>query len=276
AIYLAIVAVVSGIIEVRLIRAGGDINTHIGLIFLLMWTPAAASLIARLAMDEGVRDVSFRLGGRRAARALLIAWLLPVCVGAVAYGAAWATGLVHFAPPAINEATIGWSRPLRFIAFLGITMSAGTLFSCLSAAGEEIGWRGYMLTRLIAARVPYPLFASGVIWGAWHLPLIFTGQYASSSRPALSAALFMADVIAIAVVIGILRLYSGSVWPAVLLHATWNAVIQGPFDRTFTGAGAELWVGESGVLVALTMIVVAVLVLRWWSAQPSPMPAADS
>jgi uncharacterized protein len=49
------------------------------------------------------------------------------------------------------------------------------VLSCVSAAGEEIGWRGYMLTRLTEGGIRYPVLASGVIWGLWHVPLIVTG-----------------------------------------------------------------------------------------------------
>ena len=58
----------------------------------LMWTPALSSIIARLALREGVADVSFRLGGRRGLVALLVALLLPTGIGLLAYGTGWITG----------------------------------------------------------------------------------------------------------------------------------------------------------------------------------------
>lgn len=48
-----------------------------------------------------------------------------------------------------------------------------------------------------------------------------------------------------------LRLASGSVWPAIIGHASWNATIQGVFDFSTVQSPTALWVGESGVLVAL-------------------------
>lgn len=65
-----------------------------------------------------------------------------------------------------------------------------------------------------------------------------------------------------ALIIGILRLRSGSIWPAIVLHACWNAVIQGPFDVSAVGAGATLWVGESGLLVAAAILAFALVVWR--------------
>jgi CAAX protease family protein len=34
--------------------------------------------------------------------------------------------------------------------------------------------------------VPYPVLASGLIWGLWHIPLIVAGIYAAGPYPALS------------------------------------------------------------------------------------------
>ncbi len=52
------------------------------------------------------------------------------------------------------------------------------------AAGEEIGWHGYMLTRLVDAGVAKPILTSGLIWGLWHVPLILGEVYPSRSTAA--------------------------------------------------------------------------------------------
>ena len=139
--------------------------------------------------------------------------------------------------------------------------SAATVvtISALTAAGEEIGWRGYILTRLIDAGVPRPILASGLIWALWHVPLILGGAYLAGPPPALSAVLFMVMATAFSFVFARLRLETGSVWPAIALHSAWNAIIQAAFDSASTRAGADRWVGEAGILVALTMIVAAII-----------------
>jgi hypothetical protein len=69
-----------------------------------MWTPAAASVVARLWLHEGFGDVSFRVGGRRGWKAIGMALVFPIIIGLVAYGIAWATGLVQFNPKVIKLA----------------------------------------------------------------------------------------------------------------------------------------------------------------------------
>lgn len=266
AIYFAIVIIVSAVLEWLVIRTG-SLEHSGGLIFALMWTPTLASIVARVALKEGIRDVSFRLGGRLGLQSLLIAWLFPVLVGFIAYGIAWSMGIAAWAPPAAGEVASIQSPVVRMAARLGLALTIGQVSSAVSAAGEEFGWRGYMLTRLVTLFGPWALPLSGVIWGLWHVPLILSGIYATGPNPWTSALLFMVALTAGGVLIGWLRLRSGSVWPAVLAHASWNVVIQGVFDWATPASGpgepAAVWIGESGYLVVATLALAAILVMAW-------------
>lgn len=274
-VYLLLVVLGSAVVQSLLISAADGITHHTGLVFALMWTPAVASLVTRLVLREGPRDVSFRLGAN-ARRPLLIAWLFPLVVGLIAYGFAWTSGLETFQPRPMASLGLQDSPvALRFLVSLGVMLTLGTLLSALSAVGEEIGWRGYMLTRLIDAGVPRPILVSSLIWGLWHTPLIVSGQYASGPYPVLSAFLFLIGITGGGYVAARARLESGSIWPATLFHASWNSLIQGTFDG-FTRGGdtansATLWTGESGILVALTSLSLALfLYVRPFSARYSP------
>jgi membrane protease YdiL (CAAX protease family) len=264
AIYFAVVVVVSAVFEWLLIRAG-SLEHSVGLVLALMWTPTLASVVARIALREGVRDVSFRLGGRVGLQSLLLAWLFPVAVGFIAYGIAWSTGIAEWSPPAGGMLASVESPVLRMAARLGVALTIGQVTSSISAAGEEFGWRGYMLTRLVTVFGPWALPLSGVIWGLWHVPLILSGIYATGPNPWASALLFVVAITAGGVLIGWLRLRSGSVWPAVLAHASWNVIIQGVFDwstpASRPGGAAAVWVGESGYLVVATLVLTAILVM---------------
>jgi uncharacterized protein len=140
----------------------------------LMWSPAIASVVARLVLREGFADVSFRLGGRRTWKYIVLALIFPIVIGLIAYGIAWTTGLARFdvqQPPGLVVSLVGdTASPVTvFVILLALTATIGTFFGALTAAGEEIGWRGYMLTRLIDAGVPRPVLASGLIWVLWHV-----------------------------------------------------------------------------------------------------------
>jgi membrane protease YdiL (CAAX protease family) len=242
-----------------------------------MFAPAAASVVARLVLREGFADVSFRFGGRQTLKAILLAVVFPIVIGLVAYGVAWATGLARFDPQPLGlvPSFVGdTASPITiFVVILAWAVTIGTIIGALSAAGEEIGWRGYMLTRLIDAGVPRPVLASGLIWALWHVPLIVAGVYVAGSSPVVSAMLFMITVTSIGFVFARVRLETGSIWPAIALHGAWNSIIQGAFDPVTmgTGAGATLWVGEGGILTALALIVAAVIFSRGhWTIRRVP------
>jgi uncharacterized protein len=274
AIYFSLVVIGSAFFEWRILRTGDPIGAHVRLVFALMWTPAIASFVSRLVLREGISDVSFRWGGRAGTDACRVAWTFPLVVGVLAYGMAWTTGLAAFrAAPFLARLPGTLPVPARFAVFLVLSATIGTLVGCVSAAGEEIGWRGYMLTRLIEAGVPQPILVSGLIWGSWHVPLILSGQYAAGSHPYVSAILFVVNIVAFAYLAASVRLSSGSVWPAVVLHAAWNAIIQGPFDSSTVGT--PLAVGESGYLTTIVTIVVVVWLTRGkWSAYRRPTPVS--
>jgi len=256
-IYFAVLVPLSVVFETLMIRGSSS------WVWALMWTPAAASVVARLALREGFGDVSFRLGGRRGWKAIGLALIFPIVVGLIAYGIAWTTGLVQFSPrpiglaaPYIPNTT---SPAVVFMINLAVAATVVTVYSARTAAGEEIGWRGYMLTRLVDAGLPKPILMSGLIWGLWHVPLILGGIYLVGPPRFLAALLWMITATAFSFVFARLRLETGSVWPAITLHSAWNAIIQAAFDPASHGAQAELWIGESGILVALTMIVAAIV-----------------
>jgi membrane protease YdiL (CAAX protease family) len=239
---------------------------------IYMWSVAAASIIARLSLREPLGDVSFRWHGWLTSRAMLVAFAMPLLVGLVSFGLGWALGLASFAPAQLPETifhfAISGPGAARFWKYLLVSATVGGLWSCKAAAGEEIGWRGYMLTRLIESGARAPLFLSGLIWALWHLPLIFTGQYAGVARTPGSIALFAADIVGLGFIFAWLRLSSGSIWPCILAHGVWNATVFGTFRETTRGGAA--WVGEPGALTAIVVILFALALYWLW---PIPQEA---
>jgi uncharacterized protein len=263
AIYFGMVVLLSAVFQLLFIETRSWLW-----VIPLMWSPAVASVVARLVLGEGFADVSFRVGGHRGWLAIAVAVPFPIVIGLPVYGIAWMTGLASFAPRPGGVATqfASASPVAAFVVMLAVAATLGTIVGILTAAGEEIGWRGYMLTRLIDAGIPYPVLASGVIWGLWHVPIVLGVGYAAGPSPAASAVLLVVLATAFGVVFARLRLQTGSVWPAIVLHGAWNSIIQSAFDAARTGGdnsrlhdGASWWVGESGVLTVTAMIIAAVV-----------------
>jgi len=122
------------------------------------------------------------------------------------------------------------------------------LFGCLWAAGEEIGWRGFLVPELMKFNsFTRTSIISGVIWSVWHVPLIIWSDYNSRTPRWYAVTCFAVMTISISFVFAWIRLKSGTVWPAVLLHASHNAIIQGYLDPLTINRGrTNYFVGEFG------------------------------
>lgn len=87
---------------------------------------------------------------------------------------------------------------------------------------EEWGWRGFLLPRLLPLGLWPALLGSGAIWGLWHLP----GYLGPSGRELGSLPPFLVSAVLLGVLIGWLRLASGSLWPCVVAHGVVNTFVQ--------------------------------------------------
>ena len=104
---------------------------------------------------------------------------------------------------------------------------------------------------------------SGVIWAVWHWPLIlFAAEVTDFDKVAVWFTLPVFSVTititAASVVMAWLTLRSQSLWPAVILHGSQNAITQGFFSEYTSEADNTAYlVSEVGVLVAAGWVVAA-------------------
>ena len=122
-------------------RARRGLLIYFGVV-LLVSAALEGWIIARLAGHEGFGDVSFRWGGAVGTRASVTAWLIPLAIGFVAYGVAWATGLANFTLPTGGPFATITNPVARLAASIPLALTVGTVVSCLTAFGEELGLAG--------------------------------------------------------------------------------------------------------------------------------------
>lgn len=106
----------------------------------------------------------------------------------------------------------------------GVGVVAVSIFpiAFVTCLGEELGWRGYLLPRLLPFGVWPALLVSGFVHGLWHAPQLVIQSTAGGQDP-VRILIFLAFCIVIGILLGWLRLASGSVWPAVIGHASNNS-----------------------------------------------------
>ncbi|WP_234327307.1 CPBP family intramembrane glutamic endopeptidase [Streptomyces sp. NRRL WC-3742] len=209
-----------------------------------MLTPALAALfvVRFVERGDGVREALALRWPRPWGRAL---WdcLLPLGVLAGLTAALLALGALAGSYPfagfgALDAGSVGsWAVQ----GVIGMAVSLPLFF------GEELGWQGFLLPRLVrlengetgTATPVRAYLLTGTAFALWHLPpLLMGGQY--PGRPWYVAV--PAFVVSCALVLPVftwLRLRSGSVVPAVLAH-TFASSMSVSMVREFADPDAEL------------------------------------
>lgn len=241
-------------------------------IMMNMMTPLLATFIMLFVVTrEGyTRDGQSSLGlGRSGWRSWALALLLPLPVLAVIYGLAWLSGAAPLAAHTDNGGLLSLLK--NFLPRPGI------LFAILLALGEEIGFRGYLLPRLLELGRTQALIVSGFLHGTWHLPVILlTPFYLTEGSRLLTIPVFLLLLTAAGTIYGVLRLGTDSLWPPTILHASFNAYLEVFTALTVMSSPLAIYlVGEGGVLTLLVAAVVALWFIQRWQMPVARIPALE-
>ncbi len=147
----------------------------------------------------------------------LLARLVPVQVGLVWY----VLSLFAFPAVALCAALVFGFRE----QVIGMNLTA-VLFLMLNLLytgplGEELGWRGFALPRLLDRFSPFTAsLLLGAVWGTWHLPSFFAAglPQSVSTLPSFLAAALLLSIVATWLFIR----SGGSVLISILLHYSVN------------------------------------------------------
>jgi uncharacterized protein len=189
-----------------------------------MWCPGLAALITKFVRNRTLRGLGWGWGRTRY---FLIAYGLAIAICLPPYLVVW------FAFDAFNGSQLveafakaGFPPALRGHAGMLVVLLVGLpLVGLVSAAGEEIGWRGFLVPRmLVLVGFTGTSLLVGLIWAAWHYPI--NVAVSPLHRPNVpiwySNACFTLLVIGASFVHTWLRMRSNSLWPSALFHAAGN------------------------------------------------------
>jgi uncharacterized protein len=151
-----------------------------------------------------------------------------------------------------------------------LELTIGMVENLISGFGEELGWRGLLVPELAkVTSFTKTALISGVIWAAWHMPGIFLADLSGDTPHLYAEAMFAVLIIAISFPLAWLTLKSGSLWPAVVLHASHNLFIYPIFERLTSDTDLTPYItGEFGVGLAFTSAVLAYVFWRMQQEKP--------
>jgi membrane protease YdiL (CAAX protease family) len=145
----------------------------------------------------------------------------PLALAGASIAIAWGAHLLGLLGPGSGRllAPVSQAVPSPVQAVLTVLALVGSLLlvwlQCLS---EEVGWRGYFLSRLMERIGPWRgLLLHGLLWGLWYaLPLVFATE--GLTRAPLRSTTFVLTCVLLGPLLGWLRLASRSIIPAVVAN----------------------------------------------------------
>lgn len=239
------------------------------MILILMWTPGIAGIITSHVYYRKENALGIRMGKLRY---ILIGIFIPIVYLALSYDVTWL--VLKDSTIGITELAqaMGYHIDMRIsqVTYIIIFLVVGLFSSCLSAAGEELGWRGFMypvMERVIGRKKA--LISGGFIWACWHMPLIITGLYQSKTVLWYGLLMFTVVVVFMSIIMAWLRISSNSVMPALFVHASHNLFDQNLFQPMSTNKYVPYYAGEQGFITMLFLAVFVGIAIYCWKREES-------
>ncbi len=248
----------------------------------MMFVPAVGVVLS----GAKLKDMGWKPQIRKNRKPILTAWFAPVILSVIGAGLYFLffpkhldlSGeyiLVMGGTEAFEQMKAqGISYPVYALIGLISSITYAPLINMIAALGEEIGWRGFLYPQLEArfGRKKGWLLG-GVIWGAWHWPLIWligyeygaaTGNFKGyAGFPVTGMLLFSVITAGLGILHAWLYEKSGCIWVPSILHGAFNAAATIPMTVCLTNTGSARLLGPApnGIISGLPIMIIAVVLL---------------
>lgn len=271
--FLIITFLITYAVEGALILSGFRIAPEVKslgqyVIILVMWVPALATILTiKLITHEGFSMANIRIGSWQPY--LTAGLIIPACF-LVIYGLTWILGLgqpdwnfSYFQSLFSTAGVAVPALPSPIVLWLGLffaSLIVAPFINGLIAYGEELGWRGYLLPKLLPLGKSRAYIWLGIIWGLWHLPLILVG-FIYPGYTSWGILMFIALTTAFGIYINELTLrYRRSIL-AGWIHGVFNSQRFGVWALLFPVVNPLLG-GFSGIVGIVVWLILALWISR--------------
>jgi len=157
--------------------------------------------------------------------------------------------------------TFVWTRGVPILAFFPFAVLLNAAIVTPVTLGEEYGWRGYLLPKLLPLGEVRASLIVGAIWGAWHLPGLVVGLNYPGEPLWIALLLFGATTCLLAFPFTWMLVASRSVLVTAVMHATLNAATDGFAIPRYMPEGRP-WLTGGGGIIMITLLLLLVLIVQ--------------
>lgn len=235
--------------------------TYNVIMVLISFSPAVGHLLTRWLTDERITRERLLLPLRlrthwRDYITVAVVPLILAVVGALIYFGLFPEHLTD-RPLETFTSRAGFIDSVGMgIAFLVFTTLVSLVSGALMVFGEELGWRAYLLPKLVPLGLRTATLLTGVVWAVWHWPYIYLGlNYLEHPWLGMVAMLWVTTLYGTFLAWATFR--TGSVWPAAVGHAAFNTSSRwGPMIADAT-PNLALGPTTGGIVASLGWLAVA-------------------
>lgn len=244
----------------------------------VMFIPAAGALITRLVTKEKFSKdnlmLSLNLKGNLKYYGLVwFGFALFIILGAALYFVIFPKQFdpnMGYAQAELQNAGIALSpeevRQMIFVQIITAILLA-PLMNLITCFGEEWGWRGFLLPKMLKCLPKVPaILLCGIIWGLWHAPLTIMGHnYGVGYRgfPVTGILAMCLFCVVVGAILSYVTIKTGSCVPAIIGHGMINGFasvsiyftsLQNPYN-VFLGPAPNGLIGGAGFIALAAVLL---------------------
>jgi membrane protease YdiL (CAAX protease family) len=275
--FIVIAYVLSVALSLLIGLTGGHESALIPLSYLSMFLPGLAVLLVNLVMHEAphVSWDSFPI------RFLPLAlFLIPGVLHAVMLpltrmiegGVQWQDWLTQ-QPDGLYHAPAsrGWGALTipGLVTHIVLNAVVGLIVVSFLALFEEVGWRAWLLPRLVSRiGARRAVVSTSIVWALWHVPFQLSGiQYVDGVSPLRLSLAVVPGTVAAGLILGWLWLRTESIWLVAIAHGASNNWGQYAFKYIKDSGAPDR---DIAVLGAGSLALLSVGVLLLWRVKLRP------
>jgi membrane protease YdiL (CAAX protease family) len=254
------------------IESGSITLAYILLASVYMWGPAIANVATRLITKEGKENLKLKFDLKKDWRYLLAGWVgtpLLVILGTALFFVLFPSYFDHGLTALTSQIALSGGDTSTAAIYQVVIIQViyaivvSPIMNFISTFGEEFGWRGYLLPKLLPLGEKKAILLQGVIWGVWHWPVILMGYnygFDYPGSPWLGPLAMVWFTVLVGIFLSWLTLKTDSVWSANVAHGALNGIASIGVLFLVKNPPALLGPYPTGVVGSIPFLVAGVLI----------------